>query len=86
MAKGIRRKVLLREDFGLCVLWPKTAWGRAPQPGDSFAADVDGVRRRLRVHSETCTCQGPEKPHEHRYLTLPASTGLQPGQTCVITV
>ena len=86
MATGIRRKVLLRPDFGLCVLWPKTAWGKVPQPGGSFMADVDGSRRRLRVLSEQCACQGPNEPHEHRYLGLPASTGLQPGQTCVITV
>ncbi|NLW49343.1 MAG: hypothetical protein GXY85_00680 [Candidatus Brocadiaceae bacterium] len=86
MATRVRRKVLHRDDFGLCVLWPKTEWGRVPQPGAAFMADVDGTRRRLRVVSEQCTCQGPDEPHEHHYLTLPASTGLEPGRTCIIAV
>ena len=86
MATRIQRKVLLRDAFGLCVLWPKTAWGKLPQPGGSFMADVNGLRRRLGVVGEECTCQGPDSPHEHRYLTLPASAGLQPGDHCVITV
>jgi hypothetical protein len=86
MATRIKRKVLLREEVGFCVLWPKTAWGKVPQPGGSFMADVDGARRRLGVVSEECTCQGSDSPHEHRYLTMRASTDLQPGQTCLISV
>jgi hypothetical protein len=86
MATAVKRKVLLHDDFGLCVLWPKTAWGRVPQPGGSFVADVDGARRRLGVVGEQCTCQGTDKLHEHRYVTLPASAGLQLGEICVVTV
>lgn len=86
MATQVRRKVLQRADFGLCVLWPKTAWEKVPQPGGSFMAAVDGARRRLGVVSEQCTCQGPHSPHEHRYLTLPASAALRPGASCTVTI
>ena len=81
----IRRKVLWRDDFGLCVSWPKTEWGNVPEPGGSLNAKVDGKVRRLRVQTEPCNCRG-HKPHEHRFLSLPDSAGLKPDQRTEIEV
>ena len=85
MPASVTRKVLWRDDFGLCVLWPKTMWSDAPEPGGALTATVDGKRRRLRVASEQCSCRGGT-PHEHRFLMLPRSTGLQPDRACVVRI
>jgi hypothetical protein len=83
MAAVLRRKVLEREDFGLCILLPKTAWQDAPEPGSACSALVNGDRRRLQVMSEDCDCRGIGL-HEHRFLALPRSSGLTPGARCTI--
>jgi hypothetical protein len=83
MSTTIRRKLLTRDDCGLCVLLPKTAWQDAPAAGRSFTATVDGRRRRVTVFSESCNCRGTGL-HEHRFLVLPRSCGLRPGGRCVV--
>jgi hypothetical protein len=85
MAKAMRRRVLLRDDCGLCVLLPKTAWQDAPAPGRSFTAVVDGRRRRVTVFSEPCDCRGTGV-HEHRFLVLPGSAGVEPGSRCTVSL
>ncbi len=80
--KAIRRKVLRRDDFGLCVLLPKTAWGLLPQRG-SAAVRVHGTRRRVTVRSERCNCRGTDG-HEHRFLSLGRSPGV--AENDVVTI
>lgn len=81
---GFSRKVLQREDFGLCVLLPKTEWARLPDSG-SATVSVDGERRRVVVQSEACNCRGTGW-HEHRFLSLPATVGVRPGQRVAIAL
>ncbi|HOZ49271.1 MAG TPA: hypothetical protein PLO37_25255 [Candidatus Hydrogenedentes bacterium] len=83
--KVVKRRVLNHETFGLCVCWPKTEWAAVPEAGGAFSASVNGARRRLTVASEPCNCRG-DKPHEHRFLVLPASCGLAPGDYAGIEV
>jgi hypothetical protein len=83
VAVTLKRKVLRRDDFGICVLLPKTLWQMVPEPGRACTARVDGRRRRLRVETEHCTCRGNE-PHEHRLLALPSAARLRPGDRAVI--
>lgn len=78
MASAVRRKVLLRDDFGLCVCWPKTHWAHVPEAGQVGTVVIDGVERAVTVHSEACNCQGTGW-QEHRFLGLPAEAGLMPG-------
>ena len=85
MSTELKRKILRRDDFGLCVLLPKTAWSAAPEPGGTLMANVNGDRRRLRVRSESCTCGG-HPLHEHRFLSLPAGCGLRADQRCTIAL
>jgi len=73
--RPMRRKVLLRDDFGLCVLLPKTCWSALPATGRATVR-VNGTKRRVTVRSEQCTCRG-RVPHEHRFVSLPASAGLK---------
>ena len=68
-AEGIRRKVLERDDFGLCVLLPKTEWSRLPDSGPARVG-IDGKARRVTVQVEKCNCRG-RGWHEHRFLSLP---------------
>ena len=73
-AAGVRRKVLDREDFGLCVCWPNTLWKAVPAPGEAVTVLVDGRPCEARVETERCNCGG-EGWHEHRFLSLPKAGG-----------
>ncbi|MFP4106664.1 MAG: hypothetical protein ACLFVU_11315 [Phycisphaerae bacterium] len=83
MGKTIKRKVLKRDDIGLCVLLPKTEWSRVPPPGGSFTGRVNGTERTIHVVGEQCTCGG-RPVHEHRYLQLPKSVTLTPNDQAVV--
>lgn len=76
-ARPLMRKVLRRDDFGLCVLLPKQEWGRLPVAGPAWV-EVNGRRRRAAVVSERCNCTG-KGWHEHRFLTLPRSAAVSEG-------
>ena len=76
----IQRKAHVEEPVGLCVLVPKTLWSRLARPGAVVTARVNGAQRRLRVAGVQCTCRGPDRPHEHRFLVLPAAAGLRAGE------
>ena len=84
MSWTMRRKVIEEASVGLCLMVPKTLWSRLPRPGAGLMARVNGVRRRLHVASVPCLCRGQEKPHEHRFLKLPAAARHHLGDFVVI--
>ena len=75
LAGGMDRKVLKRDDFGLCVSLPKTEWPLLPDQGAAQVL-VNGTKRRVTVQIENCDCRGAGW-HEHRFLSLPASAGVK---------
>ena len=81
--RPIPRKVLHRDDFGLCVCWPKTEWARVAEPGKTCTVKLDDETRRVTVQTEACDCQGTGW-HEHRFLSLPKSVGFVAGQRVVV--
>lgn len=83
-SRGVERKVLNREDFGLCVCWPKTMWNLVPPPGETTEVLVGGEPAVVRVHSEPCNCQGSGW-HEHRFLGF-VGPGVAAGQRVEISV
>lgn len=84
LQSGLDRRVLRRGDFGLCIALPKTEWPKLPDRGIATVS-IDGVTRRVTVQTEQCNCRG-SGTHEHRFLSLPASTGLKPGQRARIAL
>jgi hypothetical protein len=78
-AVSVRRKVLRRDDFGLCVLLPKTAWAAFP-PDGAAAVMVNGMPGSATVQTERCNCRG-EGWHEHRFLSLPSKSTAQVGDS-----
>jgi len=84
-ATTLNRKVLLRDDFGPCVCWPKTLWGAVSPVGESCDVNLDGTRCRVTVQAERCNCRGTGW-HEHRFLCLPASAGAKPNDLVVVGV
>jgi|GEM_PF-2372523 len=74
-AATIHRKVLQHDDFGLCVLLPKTEWAKLPSEGKA-AVTVNGRKRTVTVRVEECNCRGVGR-HEHRFLSLPHTTGAK---------
>jgi hypothetical protein len=83
-SRGVVRKVLSREDFGLCVCWPKTLWGVVPNPGATTEVQVDGKPAPVRVQTEACNCQG-NGWHEHRFLSF-VEPGAVAGQRVEVAV
>lgn len=75
---GVVRKVMKRDDFGLCVLLPKTEWKKLPDRG-SAQIIVNGKKQRVVVQVEQCNCQG-DGWHEHRFLSLPRTVGATVGE------
>jgi len=84
VADGIARKVLERDDFGLCVLLPKTEWSRLPKSGTA-RVEIDGTPRRVTVQIEKCNCRGTGW-HEHRFLSLPRTAGARANQRVTIAI
>jgi len=81
---GIARKVLERDDFGLCVLVPKTEWSRLPDSGPA-RVHVDGKMRQVTVQVEKCNCRGTGW-HQHRFLSLPRTAGARANQRVTIAI
>lgn len=81
---GIDRKALGRDDFGLCVLVPKTEWSHLPESGPA-RVKVDGKMRRVTVQTEKCNCRG-KGWHEHRFLSLPRTAGVRANQRVTIAI
>lgn len=83
-AQGVVRKVLSRDDWGLCVLLPKTEWKKLPNKGPARIA-VDGKEQRVVVRVEKCKGQG-DGWHEHRFLSFARNVSVQEGQRVTIAL
>jgi len=84
LGRETSRKVLRRENFGLCVLLPKTDWPLLPHHVTAQVL-VNGITRRVTVQSEKCNCRGTGW-HEHRFLSLPVTAGVKEGSQVKINV
>ena len=81
---GVQRKVLRREDFGVCVLLPKTLWPRFPAAGAARAI-IDHSEQQVTVCVEQCNCRGTGW-HEHRFLALPPAAAAAKGTRITLEV
>lgn len=81
----IERRVLRREDFGLCVGWPKTHWKHLGGPGETDDVLVNGMPTQVTIQAERCNCQGAGW-HVHRFLSLPEEAGVRQGERVTIGV
>ncbi len=84
MSAPIRRKVLCREDFGLCVCLPKTHWQKVAAPGEETTVRIGDEELCVTVHSEPCNCRGTGW-HEHRFLGFAEGVRLKPGDVAVLS-
>jgi hypothetical protein len=75
----MRRKVLSRPDFGLCVLLPKALWPSFSHAEGMADVLVNGAPVVVTVRSEACDCRGTGI-HEHRFLSFPTGV-VQKGET-----
>ncbi|MBN1611191.1 MAG: hypothetical protein JW940_31450 [Polyangiaceae bacterium] len=81
---GIVRRVLSRDDFGLCVLLPKTAWNKLPSKG-AAQVGVNGRSQRVVVRTERCNCQG-DGWHQHRFLSFQRGARIDEGERVRISL
>jgi len=81
----IERRVLEREDFGLCVGWPKTHWKHLAGPGDRAEVLVNGTPMEVTIQAERCNCQGTGW-HVHRFLSFPQAAGMERGKRVTIGI
>jgi len=59
------RRISQEEERQGYVLVLKNRLSFFPPPGTNFSLIIDDVRRTVKVDSYSCTCRGPELPHEH---------------------
>jgi hypothetical protein len=57
----------------------KRAAGRLRDLGRGLEVDVGGERSPVTLGTMTCTCRGPERPHEHYFLESSSLKQLRPG-------
>ncbi len=76
-----RRRVSTDEAREGYVLVLKNRLGIFPPIGEPFTLALGGASCRARVESVSCTCRGPERPHEHYLIRWP---GLRAGQEITI--
>lgn len=77
VTKAYERKVSKQEAEESYLLIEKAKLGFFPPEGQPFAIRFEGVGLPARVESYSCECRGPERPHRHWFLRLPA---LKAGQ------
>ncbi len=70
--KLYRRRLSLDESREGFVFISKDAKSMFPPPGESFKATLNGAPVELSVESISCTCRGPNNPHEHQHISLPS--------------
>lgn len=78
MADSYARRVGSQEAREGRIAVMKAALSVFPPVGQPFRATVEGKKRELRLEAYPCTCRGPEKPHEHWYISWP---GIRQGDT-----
>jgi hypothetical protein len=62
------RRISQEEERQGYVLVLKNRLSFFPPPGINFSLIIDDVRRTVKVESYSCTCRGPELPHEHYFM------------------
>lgn len=70
--KAYERKVSKEEAEESYLLIEKAKLGFFPPEGQPFAVRFEGVGLPARIESYSCECRGPERPHRHWILRLPA--------------
>ena len=81
---GIVRRVLRHDEFGLCVLLPKTAWHKLPNGGPARVG-VNGKDQRVVIRAERCNCRG-DGWHEHRFVSFQRTARVGKGDEVRIAV
>jgi hypothetical protein len=62
------RRISQEEERQGYVLVLKNRLSFFPPPGTNFSLIIDDVRRTVKVDFYSCTCRGPELPHEHYFM------------------
>jgi hypothetical protein len=81
---GMVRKVLSHDEFGLCVLLPKTAWDKLPSQGPARVG-VNGKNQSVVIHAERCNCRG-DGWHEHRFVSFQSAAHVGQGDQVRISL
>jgi hypothetical protein len=72
MAAAMRRRVSAEEARDGYLMIEKTWLRQLPPVGESFLLDDRGATRCVTIEAAHCECRGPEKPHDHYRIAIPA--------------
>jgi hypothetical protein len=72
-----RRRISTEEAREGYILVLKARLNFFPRDGAFFMLVCGGASARTRVEAVSCTCRGPETPHEHYFMRWP---GMNVGQ------
>ena len=82
MTRSYRRRISSTEATTGRFMVLKSALGFFPPVGERFTIVSGEDAQETHVEAEPCTCQGPEKPHEHYFVPW---AGLAKGMTIELT-
>ena len=72
--KPLSRRITPEEALEGYLLIEKAWLRKLPAPGTPFQLKLGNSHLKVQIASMSCTCRGPDKPHEHYKLNLPLVT------------
>ncbi len=72
--KPLSRKITAEEAIEGYLLVEKAWLKKLPAPGTLFQLKLGNSHLKVQIATESCTCRGEGKPHEHYKLNLPLVT------------
>jgi hypothetical protein len=68
--KVYSRRLSLYEAREGYILISKDTLSMFPLPGEPFAAELGKNNLEMKIAAVSCTCRGPDKPHDHFHLNF----------------
>ena len=79
---GYSRKISSKEAQENFIFVLKNKLSFFPPLGNDFELKAENVSKKVKVESYSCTCRGPDRPHEHYFISW---EGLEAGDKIEIT-
>ena len=73
---GYSRKISSKEAQEDFIFVLKNKLSFFPLLGNDFELKAENVSKKVKVESYSCTCRGPDRPHEHYFISW---EGLEAG-------
>lgn len=62
------RKISSKEAHNDFIFILKNRLSFFPELGEKFELEEDNLSKKVKVECYSCTCRGPDRPHEHYFI------------------